>query len=77
GGAGGYAKLSTAITAGNGPDVATIEYPQLPQFVSNGQLQPLDGYINKAETVDKLSDETMALVQFGDNTYALPYDAAP
>lgn len=77
GGAGGYAKLSTAITAGNGPDVATIEYPQLPQFVSNGQLQPLDGLINKAETVDKLTDETKALVQFGDQTYALPYDAAP
>ncbi len=77
GGAGGYAKLSTAITAGNGPDVATIEYPQLPQFVSNGQLQPLDGFINKAETVDKLTDETKALVQFGDATYALPYDAAP
>jgi multiple sugar transport system substrate-binding protein len=35
---GGYAKLSTAITAGNGPDVATIEYPQLPQFVSNSQV---------------------------------------
>ncbi|MFJ5957725.1 ABC transporter substrate-binding protein [Paenarthrobacter sp. NPDC092416] len=77
GASGGYAKLSTAITAGNGPDVATIEYPQLPQFVSNGQLQPLDGLINKAETVDKLSDETKALVQFGDQTYALPYDAAP
>ena len=74
---GGYAKLSTAITAGNGPDVATIEYPQLPQFVSNSQVIPLDGLINKAETVDKLSDETKALVQFGDKTYALPYDAAP
>jgi multiple sugar transport system substrate-binding protein len=77
GAGGGYAKLSTAITAGNGPDVATIEYPQLPQFVSNGQLQPLDGLINKAETVDKLSDETKALVQFGGEMYALPYDAAP
>ncbi|MFK0003768.1 ABC transporter substrate-binding protein [Paenarthrobacter sp. NPDC090522] len=77
GASGGYAKLSTAITAGNGPDVATIEYPQLPQFVSNGQLQPLDGLIDKAATVDKLSDETKGLVQFGDQTYALPYDAAP
>ncbi|MFJ4169782.1 ABC transporter substrate-binding protein [Paenarthrobacter sp. NPDC089714] len=77
GASGGYAKLSTAITAGNGPDVATIEYPQLPQFVSNGQLQPLDGLIDKAATVDKLSEETKGLVQFGDQTYALPYDAAP
>ncbi|MDD7833725.1 ABC transporter substrate-binding protein [Paenarthrobacter sp. AB444] len=77
GAGGGYAKLSTAITAGNGPDVATIEYPQLPQFVSNGQLQPLDAYIDKSATVDKLSDGTKALVQFGDQSYALPYDAAP
>lgn len=77
GAGGGYAKLSTAITAGNGPDVATIEYPQLPQFVSNGQLQPLDGLIDKGSTVDKLSDQTKGLVQFGDQTFALPYDAAP
>ncbi|MFF1831225.1 ABC transporter substrate-binding protein [Paenarthrobacter sp. NPDC058040] len=77
GASGGYAKLSTAITAGNGPDVATIEYPQLPQFVSNGQLQPLDGLINPSATVDKLSNETKGLVQFDNQTYALPYDAAP
>ncbi|WP_026554610.1 ABC transporter substrate-binding protein [Arthrobacter sp. 35W] len=74
---GGYAKLSTAITAGNGPDVATIEYPQLPQFVSNGQVQALDGLIDNAATVDQLSQEIRALVQFGGKTYALPYDAAP
>lgn len=77
GGGGGYAKLSTAITAGNGPDVATIEYGQLPQFVSNGQIQPLDGLINKSATIDKLTDATKSLVQFGDKTYALPYDVAP
>ena len=57
GSSGGYAKLSTAITAGNGPDVSTIEYPQLPMFVSNGQVQPLNGLINEAETVDKLAGE--------------------
>ncbi|MGA7206282.1 MAG: extracellular solute-binding protein, partial [Specibacter sp.] len=74
---GGYAKLSTAITAGNGPDVSTIEYPQLPQFVSNGQLQPLDGLIDKAATVDKLAGEIKGMVQFNDKTYGLPYDAAP
>lgn len=74
---GGYAKLSTAITAGNGPDVSTIEYPQLPQFVSNGQVQPLDGLIDKSATVDKLAGEIRSMVQFGDKTYGLPYDAAP
>ncbi|OFI36967.1 ABC transporter substrate-binding protein [Arthrobacter sp. SW1] len=77
GGNGGYAKLSTAITAGNGPDVSTIEYAQLPQFVSNGQVVELDGFINKANTVDKLSEQIRGLVQFDGKSYGLPYDAAP
>ena len=77
GASGGYAKLSTAITAGNGPDVATIEYPQLPLFVSNGQVQPLNGLIDEAETVDKLAAEIRGQVEFGDKIYGLPYDAAP
>ena len=77
GGNGGYAKLSTAITAGNGPDVSTIEYAQLPQFVSNGQVQPLDGFIDKANTVDKLNGQIRGLVQFDGKSYGLPYDAAP
>jgi multiple sugar transport system substrate-binding protein len=77
GDSGGYAKLSTAITAGNGPDVSTIEYPQLPQFVSNGQIQPLDGLIDKTATVDKLAGEIKGMVQFGGKTFGLPYDAAP
>lgn len=77
GASGGYAKLSTAITAGNGPDVATIEYPQLAQFVSNGQLQPLDGLIDKSATLDNLSDQARGLVQLGGKTYALPYDTTP
>lgn len=77
GASGGYAKLSTAISAGNGPDVATIEYPQLPLFVSNSQVQPLNGLIDEAETVDKLAAEIRSQVEIGDKIYGLPYDAAP
>ncbi|MEU8349441.1 extracellular solute-binding protein, partial [Streptomyces sp. NPDC048845] len=36
GGQGGYAKLSNAARAGNAPDVATIEYPQVPGFAIDG-----------------------------------------
>ncbi len=74
---GGYAKLATAITAGDGPDVSTVEYPQLPQFVSNGQLVPLNDYIDTAATVDQLSEQIRGQVQFGDQIFGLPYDAAP
>ncbi|CAM5595335.1 sugar ABC transporter substrate-binding protein [Streptomyces californicus] len=34
GNAGGYAKITNAVKAGNAPDVFNIEYPQLPDFVS-------------------------------------------
>ena len=74
---GGYAKLATAITAGDGPDVSTVEYPQLPQFVSDGHLLPLNDLIDTAATVDKLSEQIRGQVQFGDSVYGLPYDAAP
>lgn len=74
---GGYAKLSTAITAGNGPDVSTIEYPQLPQFVSNGQVVPLNELIDKGASIDKYSEQIRGMVEFGGNIYGLPYDAAP
>ncbi|WP_104087717.1 sugar ABC transporter substrate-binding protein [Arthrobacter sp. GMC3] len=77
GASGGYAKLSTAITAGNGPDVSTIEYANLPQFVSNGQVEPLDKLVDKAASVDKYYEQIRGLVQFGGATYGLPYDAAP
>lgn len=36
GGQGGYAKLSNAARAGNAPDVATLEYPQVPGFAIDG-----------------------------------------
>lgn len=74
---GGYAKLATAITAGDGPDVSTVEYPQLPQFVSNGHLIPLNDLIDTGATVDKLSAQIRGQVEFGDKIYGLPYDAAP
>ncbi len=36
GGQGGYAKLSNAARAGNAPDIATIEYPQVPGYAIDG-----------------------------------------
>lgn len=75
-GADGYAKLSTAIGAGNGPDVATIEYFALPEFASSDRLTPLDDYVSD-EALGKFSDISKSLVQLGGDTWALPYDAPP
>lgn len=76
GGGGGYAKLATAIAAGDGPDVAGFEYPQLPQFVASESLVALDDLI-PAETLDQYSDGVRNLVTFAGSTYGMPYDAPP
>ncbi|MEU4361495.1 extracellular solute-binding protein [Promicromonospora sp. NPDC023987] len=72
----GYAKLSTAIGADNAPDVATIEYFALPEFVTSDRLAPLDDYVSE-ETLSEFNEVSKSLVQLGGNTWALPYDAPP
>lgn len=72
----GYAKLSTAIGADNAPDVATIEYFALPEFVTSDRLTPLDDYVSEA-TLNEFNEVSKSLVQLGGNTWALPYDAPP
>lgn len=76
GGGGGYAKLATAIKAGNGPDVAGFEYPQLPEFAAAGQLQSLTKHLDKA-SFGKYPESARNLVTFGGQTYGVPYDSAP
>lgn len=73
---GGYAKLATAIEAGDGPDVAGFEYGPLPQFVGAGSLVALDDLI-PAETLDEYSEGVRSLVTFEGATYGMPYDAPP
>ncbi|MDR2997879.1 MAG: sugar ABC transporter substrate-binding protein [Microbacterium sp.] len=73
---GGYTKLSAAIGSGTGPDVVGIEYPSLTDFVSSGQLTPLDELIS-AKTLGKYPKNIRSLVSFADQTYAMPYDAPP
>lgn len=73
---GGYAQLSAALTSNTGPDVVGIEYPQLPQFVANQQLQPLDDIVGE-DVLSQYPDQVRGLVTFGDQTFGMPYDAAP
>ena len=42
---GGYAKLSNAARAGNAPDVATIEYPQVPGYAIDGVARDITDLI--------------------------------
>src|SRR3954451_3788555 len=43
---GGYAKLSNAARAGNAPDVATIEYPQIPGFAIDGVARDITDLVS-------------------------------
>ncbi|GAA4781292.1 ABC transporter substrate-binding protein [Microbacterium gilvum] len=73
---GGYAKLAAAISAGEAPDVATIEYYALPQFASSGSLQSLTG-VYSDDVLSSFSDVSRSLTTLGGEVWALPYDAPP
>ncbi|MBT1170644.1 extracellular solute-binding protein [Bifidobacterium sp. SO4] len=72
-----YTSLNNAIAAGKGmPDVATIEYFALPQFVHTGKLLDLTQF-----GADKFGDDytkgTWESVNINGGVYALPTDSGP
>ncbi|MFD7961146.1 ABC transporter substrate-binding protein [Streptomyces zaomyceticus] len=74
--AGGYAKISNAVKAGNAPDLVSIEYSSLPEFVSSGALQDIGGEFTEADRA-KLLPQTVELTTLGSKSWAVPFDAAP
>ncbi|MFF2040831.1 ABC transporter substrate-binding protein [Kitasatospora sp. NPDC058170] len=76
GNAGGYAKLSNAVKAGNAPDVFNVEYPQLPDFVSQGAVQDISKLVG-GDLKAKYLPQATELTTLGGRTWALPLDAAP
>lgn len=75
GNAGGYAKFSNAVKAGNAPDIMSVEYPQLPDFVNQGALQDISAEVSDVKP--KYPAGVLGLVELGGKTWALPMDAAP
>ncbi|MEV6796252.1 extracellular solute-binding protein [Streptomyces sp. NPDC051320] len=76
GGQGGYAKLSNAARAGNAPDVATIEYPQLPGFAIDGVARDITGLVSDSLRA-KLLPQSLGLTTFEKRTFSLPLDVEP
>ncbi|MFF1735400.1 ABC transporter substrate-binding protein [Streptomyces sp. NPDC058247] len=76
GGPDGYAKITNAIKAGNAPDLAGIEYAQLPEFASQGLLEDLSGEAG-ATVKAKFPQAVQDLVTLGGKTWAVPFDASP
>lgn len=73
---GGWAKLSNAARAGNAPDVATIEYPQLPGYAIDGVPRDLTGLLPD-DVRAKILPQALDLTTFDGRTYAVPVDIEP
>jgi multiple sugar transport system substrate-binding protein len=73
---GGYAKLSNAARAGNAPDVATIEYPQIPGFAIDGVARDISGMISDTLKA-KLLPQALGLTTFQGRTFSVPLDVEP
>ncbi|MFG3504621.1 ABC transporter substrate-binding protein [Streptomyces sp. NPDC047821] len=76
GNAGGYAKISNAVKAGNAPDLVSIEYPSLPEFVSQGALQDIGAHLSE-DVRGRLLPQAVELTTLGGKDWAVPFDAAP
>ncbi|WP_042426156.1 ABC transporter substrate-binding protein [Streptacidiphilus anmyonensis] len=74
--AGGYAKISDAVKAGNAPDLFNVEYAALPDFVSQGAVQDITSLV-PAGLKAKYLPQSVEQTTLGGSTWALPLDAAP
>ena len=71
-----YPKVLTAVKAGNGPDVALIEYQYIPTLVSNGALVDLSKY-GASSVKSQFADSAWAQVTQGSAVYGYPQDTGP
>ncbi|MFE1585019.1 ABC transporter substrate-binding protein [Streptomyces sp. NPDC059402] len=76
GGQGGYAKLSNAARAGNAPDVATLEYPQVPGFAIDGVARDITDLVSD-RLRRKLLPQALGLTTFERRVFAVPLDVEP
>jgi multiple sugar transport system substrate-binding protein len=72
-----YAKLRTAIQAGNGPDVAQVEYQYLPSFEATNSLLNIAPYINALQFKSKYPAWVASQVTKGGGIYGIPQDTGP
>ncbi len=76
GGQGGYAKLSNAARAGNAPDVATIEYPQVPGYAIDGVARDITDLVTD-RVKQKLLPQALQLTTFDNRVFSVPLDVEP
>lgn len=70
-----YSRLSTAILAGNAPDVAIIHTTSLPQFVHNGYIEDLTASAQKVELDwSSFNENILKSAIYDGQPYAVPLD---
>ena len=73
---GTYAKMFTAIKAGNAPDLGQVEYQFLPTFEATGGLLDLSSY-GASDIKSDFVPWTWSQVTQGNAIYAIPQDTGP
>jgi multiple sugar transport system substrate-binding protein len=73
---GGYAKMYSALKAGNAPDLAQVEYQELPGFVLQKGLVDLSK-LDVKRYQDRFVDWQWRQGVFGDAVYAIPQASGP
>ena len=68
-------KMITAHQAGNGPDIAKVEYQSLPALVANQVVADITQYT--ADTVKDFDDTTLKATRFDGKVFGVPQDVAP
>ncbi|MGK9147173.1 extracellular solute-binding protein [Plantibacter flavus] len=77
GSSGTYAKMYAALKSGKGaPDLAQIEYQELPGFILEGGLVDL-GPLGMDDVADQFSDWQVSQSTFNDKIYAVPQASGP
>lgn len=76
GSAGGYAKMQAALKAGNAPDLAQVEYQEIPSFLKSDGLVDLSQY-GAADVKNKFVDWQWQQGVFGGKVYAIPQASGP
>ena len=72
---GGYAKMLSAVQAGNPADVAQVGYDAIPDFLVNGALEDITDYV--ADDADRFTDWQWQTGVFDDHVYAIPQASGP
>ncbi|WP_375103600.1 ABC transporter substrate-binding protein [Paenibacillus sp. RS8] len=70
-----YARLSTALSFGKGPDVAVVHADRLSPFIKAKQIVPLNALAEQGGfEFNKISEQNLQSVSYGGQYYAVPLD---